>query len=54
MRVGSHDGGTVLSGRVRVVRMVVVIDGVELAFSLVERMHESVGRKEKRGQLGGI
>jgi len=54
MRVGSHDGGTVLGSRLRVVIMVVVINGVELAFSLVEGMHESVGRKEKRGQLGGI
>jgi hypothetical protein len=49
MRVGSHDGGTVLGSRVRIVRMVMVIDRVELAFSLVEGMHVSVGRKEKRG-----
>lgn len=50
-RVGSNDGGTILVGRVSIVRVVVVIDRVQLAFSLVEGMHVGVGRKE-RGALG--
>jgi hypothetical protein len=52
--IGGYDSRTILDGGLSVVRVVVVIEGVRLSFSMVQGMHETVDRKAQGGVVGGI